>query len=65
MAKRNPTACAARLVPGGDLDLSAWMEGALGTISISAVRLLVGSTCNLRSEGCREHATPMMQVRQR
>lgn len=38
------------LVPGGDLDLRAWMEGALGTISISAVRLLVGSTCGVGGE---------------
>jgi hypothetical protein len=38
--------CAAHLVPAGLLDLMAWMEGALGTISISAVRLLVGRTCS-------------------
>lgn len=33
------------LVPGGHLDLTLWMEGAFGTISMSAVRLLVGRTC--------------------
>ena len=37
--------CWSHLVPGAHLDLTAWMEGALGTISIRAVRLLVGRTC--------------------
>lgn len=39
----------ARELPAGDLDLMWWMEGASGTISIRAVRLLVTSTSYGRS----------------
>jgi hypothetical protein len=47
------------LVPGACLDLSAWMEGAFGTISIRAVRLLVGRTCRAENISSQNQAGVM------
>lgn len=41
-------------LPGALLALTAWMEGALGTISISAVRLDVTSTCSSSSVAAKD-----------